>query len=145
MSNGVLSDTPPTYYAQADGSSTTTDDAAAGKLVYKGSDGKLTTDTTSKAESTSDPLAALDDAISQIDKFRSSSVPFKPSGFRSHQPEQHHYQPVRSAVPYSGRRLCDRSVQYVESADHPAGRQLRAGKSQPGTAAGSVSAAGLIA
>ncbi|MEE7178329.1 flagellin, partial [Escherichia coli O2:H6] len=72
MSNGVLSDTPPTYYAQADGSITTTEDAAAGKLVYKGSDGKLTTDTTSKAESTSDPLAALDDAISQIDKFRSS-------------------------------------------------------------------------
>jgi flagellin len=58
MSNGVLSDTPPTYYAQADGSITTTEDAAAGKLVYKGSDGKLTTDTTSKAESTSDPLAA---------------------------------------------------------------------------------------
>lgn len=74
MSNGVLSDTPPTYYAQADGSITTTEDAAAGKLVYKGSDGKLTTDTTSKAESTSDPLAALDDAISQIDKFRSSLV-----------------------------------------------------------------------
>ncbi|HAI7721599.1 TPA: FliC/FljB family flagellin [Escherichia coli] len=72
MSNGVLSDTPPTYYAQADGSITTTEDAAAGKLVYKGSDGKLTTDTTSKAESTSDPLAALDDVISQIDKFRSS-------------------------------------------------------------------------
>lgn len=72
INNGTLSTTAPTYYAQADGSITTTEDASLGKVVYKGADGKLTTDTTSKAESTANPLAALDDAISQIDKFRSS-------------------------------------------------------------------------
>lgn len=72
ISNGQLSDTAPTYYAQKDGSITTTEDASLGKVVYTDAAGKLTTDATSKAQSTTNPLAALDDAISSIDKFRSS-------------------------------------------------------------------------
>lgn len=72
MNDGKLSSTPPTYYAQIDGSITTTEDASAGKTVYITNGGKLTTEQTSVSEKTSDPLAALDDAISQIDKFRSS-------------------------------------------------------------------------
>lgn len=43
-----------------------------GAAVYAAADGSLTTETTSKSEATANPLAALDDAISQIDKFRSS-------------------------------------------------------------------------
>ncbi|QUL92855.1 flagellin FliC, partial [Escherichia coli] len=35
-------------------------------------DGKLTTEATTASSSTADPLKALDEAISQIDKFRSS-------------------------------------------------------------------------
>ena len=72
MNDGKLSTTAPTYFAQADGSVTTTEDASLGKVVYKTADGKLTTDTTTASESTADPLAALDSAISSIDKFRSS-------------------------------------------------------------------------
>jgi len=72
MNDGKLSDTAPTYFAQADGSITTTEDASLGKAVYKNADGKLTTDTTTAAQTTADPLKALDAAISNIDKFRSS-------------------------------------------------------------------------
>lgn len=43
MNDGKLSTTAPTYYAQADGSITTTQDASVGKIVYKTADGKLTT------------------------------------------------------------------------------------------------------
>ncbi|MBD9642595.1 MULTISPECIES: FliC/FljB family flagellin [Pantoea] len=46
--------------------------ATAGADVYVSSAGKLTTDTTSAGSATTDPLAALDSAISSIDKFRSS-------------------------------------------------------------------------
>jgi len=72
IKNGALSDTAPVYFAQADGSISTAQNPEDGKTVYKTADGKLTTDTTSKSETTADPLKALDDAISQIDKFRSS-------------------------------------------------------------------------
>ena len=72
MNDGKLSSTPPTYYAQIDGSITTTEDASVGKAVYVTANGKLTTEQTTASEKTSDPLAALDTAISQIDKFRSS-------------------------------------------------------------------------
>ena len=43
-----------------------------GATVYLSSAGKLTTDTTSTGTATKDPLAALDAAIGQVDKFRSS-------------------------------------------------------------------------
>ncbi|MEZ3498969.1 FliC/FljB family flagellin [Pantoea sp. KPR_PJ] len=43
-----------------------------GAAVNVTADGKLTTDATSEGTATSDPLAALDAAISSIDKFRSS-------------------------------------------------------------------------
>ena len=43
-----------------------------GAQAYVSSTGKLTTDATSAGTATTDPLAALDSAISSIDKFRSS-------------------------------------------------------------------------
>ncbi len=43
-----------------------------GSAAYVNSTGKLTTDTTSTGTATKDPLAALDAAISKVDKFRSS-------------------------------------------------------------------------
>ncbi|MGV0085273.1 FliC/FljB family flagellin [Rahnella aceris] len=43
-----------------------------GASAYVSSAGKLTTDTTSTGTATADPLAALDAAISKVDKFRSS-------------------------------------------------------------------------
>lgn len=46
--------------------------ADVGAKAYVSADGKLTTKTTSEGTATSDPLAALDAAISNIDKFRSS-------------------------------------------------------------------------
>ncbi|WP_182057380.1 FliC/FljB family flagellin [Pantoea sp. ME81] len=46
--------------------------AEVGATAYVSSAGKLTTDTTSAGTATTDPLAALDSAISSIDKFRSS-------------------------------------------------------------------------
>ncbi|HDG1673873.1 FliC/FljB family flagellin [Kluyvera cryocrescens] len=46
--------------------------ADVGAQAYVSADGKLTTDTTSAGTATKDPLAALDAAISSIDKFRSS-------------------------------------------------------------------------
>ncbi|UGB01083.1 FliC/FljB family flagellin [Leclercia sp. G3L] len=72
INNGTLSKTAPTYFAQKDGSITTTEDASLGKVVYKDANNKLTTEATSKAQTTADPLKALDDALSTIDKFRSS-------------------------------------------------------------------------
>jgi len=57
-------------YLQTDGSVTN----GSGKAVYVEADvpGGFTTDAATKAATTTDPLKALDDAISQIDKFRSS-------------------------------------------------------------------------
>lgn len=46
--------------------------ANVGAQAYVSASGKLTTETTSAGTVTSDPLAALDSAISSIDKFRSS-------------------------------------------------------------------------
>ena len=46
--------------------------ANVGAQAYVSADGKLTTETTSAGTATKDPLAALDAAISSIDKFRSS-------------------------------------------------------------------------
>ncbi|EEP0997520.1 FliC/FljB family flagellin [Salmonella enterica] len=71
MKDGKLSSTAPEYYAQADGSITTTQDASLGKIVYKSADGKLTTDETSKSQKTDKPLAALDDALAMVDSLRS--------------------------------------------------------------------------
>lgn len=56
------------YFLQADGSVTN----GSGKAVYVEEGGKFTTDASTKAATTTDPLKALDSAISQIDKFRSS-------------------------------------------------------------------------
>jgi len=60
--------TTDTVYLQANGNVT----KGSGDLVYKDAAGKLTTDATTKAATTADPLKALDAAISDIDKFRSS-------------------------------------------------------------------------
>ncbi|HGC0666088.1 TPA: FliC/FljB family flagellin [Escherichia coli] len=57
-----------TYYGFADGKVSD----GEGSTVYKAADGSITKDATTKSEATTDPLKALDDAISQIDKFRSS-------------------------------------------------------------------------
>ncbi len=43
-----------------------------GAALYKAADGSITTEATGKSASTEKPLEALDDAISMIDKFRSS-------------------------------------------------------------------------
>lgn len=56
------------YFAQANGNITN----GTGSSIYKTESGKLTTDAATKAETTADPLKALDAAISNIDKFRSS-------------------------------------------------------------------------
>ncbi|MBY4887945.1 FliC/FljB family flagellin [Pantoea sp. DY-15] len=69
-----------TYKADADtGAVTVTGGTGTGKYAanvgaqaYVSASGKLTTDTTSAGTVTTDPLAALDSAISSIDKFRSS-------------------------------------------------------------------------
>ncbi|MCP8779017.1 FliC/FljB family flagellin [Escherichia coli] len=57
-----------TYYGFADGKVSD----GEGSTVYKAADGSITKDATTKSEATTDPLKALDNAISQIDKFRSS-------------------------------------------------------------------------
>lgn len=62
------STTAKTFYGQANGNITN----ATGALVYKDAGGKFTTDAATTSAATADPLKALDDAISQIDKFRSS-------------------------------------------------------------------------
>ena len=56
------------YYAHTNGSVTND----SGSAIYATEAGKLTTEASTAAETTADPLKALDDAISQIDKFRSS-------------------------------------------------------------------------
>ncbi len=55
-------------YLQKDGTVTN----GSGKAMYVEEDGDFTTEAATKAATTADPLKALDDAISQIDKFRSS-------------------------------------------------------------------------
>lgn len=60
--------TTDTVYLQANGNVT----KGSGDLVYKDAAGKLTTDAATKSATTADPLKALDAAISDIDKFRSS-------------------------------------------------------------------------
>ncbi len=57
-----------TYYEQSNGAITN----GSGGTIYETADGKLTTESTTKSESTADPLKALTAAISDIDKFRSS-------------------------------------------------------------------------
>ncbi|MRS16240.1 FliC/FljB family flagellin [Enterobacteriaceae bacterium RIT691] len=57
-----------TYYVQTDGSITN----GSGKVAHKDASGSITTDAQTATTTTADPLAALDDAISNIDKFRSS-------------------------------------------------------------------------
>lgn len=69
MLDGKLTDaanTVSTFYAQKDGSITT----SAGAKVYKDSEGAFST--TNATTKTDDPLAVLDAAISKIDQFRSS-------------------------------------------------------------------------
>ncbi|RKQ38284.1 FliC/FljB family flagellin [Enterobacter sp. R1(2018)] len=69
--NGAISDEASetvNYYAHTNGSITNN----TGSTIYSTADGKLTTDATTASTSTADPLKALTDAISQIDKFRSS-------------------------------------------------------------------------
>jgi len=56
------------YYAQKNGNITN----STGSTIYKTEAGKLTTDAATVSDKTADPLAALDAAISDIDKFRSS-------------------------------------------------------------------------
>ncbi len=70
--DGKVSKTPAEYFAQADGTITSGENASTSKSVYVSANGNLTTNTTSKSEATTDPLKALDDAIASIDKFRSS-------------------------------------------------------------------------
>lgn len=57
-----------TYYGFANGNVSD----GEGSTVYKTADGTITKEATTKSESTVDPLKALTDAISDIDKFRSS-------------------------------------------------------------------------
>lgn len=64
----LTTDNTVTFYLQDDGSVTN----GSGKAVFKDAAGKLTTDAATKSEATADPLKALDAAISNIDKFRSS-------------------------------------------------------------------------
>ncbi|WP_313081571.1 FliC/FljB family flagellin [Atlantibacter sp.] len=68
--DGELTDTATevvTYYAQANGNVTN----ATGSKIYQTESGKLTTAETTKSESTSDPLKALDDALAKVDALRS--------------------------------------------------------------------------
>ncbi len=55
------------YFAQADGNVTN----ATGSKIYQTADGKITTEATTKSESTADPLKALDDALAKVDSLRS--------------------------------------------------------------------------
>lgn len=71
--DGKVSKTPAEYFAQADGTITSGENAATSKAIYVSANGNLTTNTTSESEATTNPLAALDDAIASIDKFRSST------------------------------------------------------------------------
>lgn len=64
----LTTDNTTKLYLQKDGSVTN----GSGKAVYVEADGDFTTDAATKAATTTDPLKALDAAISSIDKFRSS-------------------------------------------------------------------------
>ncbi|WP_285128049.1 FliC/FljB family flagellin [Leclercia adecarboxylata] len=55
------------YFAQANGNVTN----ATGSKIYQTADGKITTEATTKSESTADPLKALDDALAKVDSLRS--------------------------------------------------------------------------
>ncbi|WP_312978787.1 FliC/FljB family flagellin [Atlantibacter sp.] len=55
------------YFAQANGNVTN----ATGSKIYQTEDGKITTEATTKSESTSDPLKALDAALAKVDSLRS--------------------------------------------------------------------------
>ncbi|MBL7634201.1 FliC/FljB family flagellin [Atlantibacter hermannii] len=55
------------YFAQANGNVTN----ATGSKIYQTADGKITTEATTKSESTSDPLKALDAALAKVDSLRS--------------------------------------------------------------------------
>lgn len=55
------------YFAHANGAVTN----KTGSTVYVNADNKLTTDSTTKAEATEDPLAALDKALAKVDALRS--------------------------------------------------------------------------
>jgi len=55
------------YFAQANGNVTN----GTGSKIYQTADGKITTEATTKSESTSDPLKALDAALAQVDALRS--------------------------------------------------------------------------
>ncbi|MFZ2579041.1 MAG: flagellin [Citrobacter portucalensis] len=56
------------YYAHSNGAVTNN----AGSKIYLNESGKLTTESTTKSTSTSDPLKALDGALAKVDKLRSS-------------------------------------------------------------------------
>ncbi|MDU5687535.1 MAG: flagellin, partial [Kluyvera cryocrescens] len=64
----LTTDNSTNLYLQTDGSVTN----GSGKSVYTDAAGKFTTDAATKSATTTDPLKALDSAISSIDKFRSS-------------------------------------------------------------------------
>ena len=64
----TVATTDVTYYEQSNGAITN----GSGGTIYETADGKLTTEATTASESTADPLKKLDEAISMIDKFRSS-------------------------------------------------------------------------
>ncbi|MDU1173628.1 MAG: flagellin [Citrobacter freundii] len=55
------------YYAHSNGAVTNN----AGSKIYLNESGKLTTESTTKSTSTSDPLKALDDALAKVDALRS--------------------------------------------------------------------------
>ncbi|MFI3036128.1 FliC/FljB family flagellin [Atlantibacter hermannii] len=55
------------YFAQANGNVTN----ATGSRIYQTEDGKITTEATTKSESTADPLKALDKALAKVDSLRS--------------------------------------------------------------------------
>lgn len=74
-------------FLQKDGSITN----GSGKAVYVSKDGTFTTDATTKAATTTDPLKALDDAISSIDKFRSSLGAVQNRLSSAVTSEQHHH------------------------------------------------------
>ncbi len=76
VDDGALSSEPTkdvTYFEQKNGAITN----STGGTIYETADGKLTTEATTASTSTANPLKALDDAISQIDKFRLPWVLYK--------------------------------------------------------------------
>ncbi len=68
--DGVITNTASEkleYYAHANGAVTN----KTGSTLYQTAEGKLTTEATTKSESTKDPLKALDDALAKVDSLRS--------------------------------------------------------------------------